>query len=75
VARELNVLALVKGSERYVFVYDDVSHEELVDAFRDHAADPRLSFSWFDAAIMTEKAHEQAGKAQADVADIRGRPL
>lgn len=74
-ARELNVLALVKGNERYVFVYDDASHRELVDVFRDQAADPRLSFSWFDAAIMTEKAHEQAGKAQADPADSRGRLL
>jgi hypothetical protein len=65
VAKELNVLALVKGAERYVFVYDDASHQELVDAFRDHAADPTLSFSWFDAAIMTEKAQEQAGRVAA----------
>jgi len=60
VAREFNVLALVKGKERYVFVYDDASRRELVDSFRDQAADPGLSFSWYDAAIMTEKAREQA---------------
>lgn len=59
-AREFNVLALIKGEERYVFVYDDDSRQPLIDAFRDNAADPHLSFTWFDAAILTEKAREQA---------------
>jgi hypothetical protein len=63
VRREFNVLALIKGSERYVFVYDDESRQALIDAFRDEAADPRLTFSWFDAAVMTEKAREQARAA------------
>jgi hypothetical protein len=63
VRREVNVLALVKGAERYVFVYDDASRDALVDAFRDHAADPGLNFSWFDAAVLTEKARQQAGAA------------
>jgi hypothetical protein len=60
VRQEFNVLALIKGNERYVFVYDDSSRQPLIDAFRDQAADPRLSFSWFDAAVLTEKAREQA---------------
>jgi hypothetical protein len=60
VPRELNVLALIKGDERYVFVYDDASREPLLDTLRDHAADPRLSLTWFDAAVLTEKAREQA---------------
>jgi hypothetical protein len=63
VRREFNVLALIKGNERYVFVYDDDSRQALIDAFRDEAADPRLTFSWFDAAVMTEKAREQARTA------------
>jgi hypothetical protein len=64
VRREYNVLALIKGNERYVFVYDDEAHEPLLDALRDQAADPRLSFTWFDAAILTEKAREQARAAE-----------
>jgi hypothetical protein len=60
VQQELNILALIKGTERYVFVYDDESRESLIDAFRDQAADPRLSFSWFDAALLTRKARDQA---------------
>jgi hypothetical protein len=65
VRRELSILALVKGRERYVFVYDDTSRDALIDAFRDQAADPTLSFNWFDAAVLTEKAREQA-QAETD---------
>src|SRR5437773_6542542 len=45
---EVNVLALVKGRERFVYVYDDASHPDLIATLRDHAADPELSLSWFD---------------------------
>jgi len=62
---ELNVLALLKGSERYVYVYDDSSRVSLIDAFRDDAADPHLSLSWLDVAVLTSKAREQ-GKAAVD---------
>ena len=50
----------IKGDERYVYVYDDASREALVEAFRDQAADPALSLNWFDAAVLTQKAREQA---------------
>jgi hypothetical protein len=56
---EVNVLALVKGRERFVYVFDDDSRQEFIDAVRDHAADPRLSLSWFDASVLTRKAREQ----------------
>jgi hypothetical protein len=56
---ELNVLALVKGSERYIFVYDDVSRPQLIDTIRDLAANPQMSLSWFDANVLTRKAREQ----------------
>jgi hypothetical protein len=65
----LNVLALIKGNERYVFVYDDDSRQPLLDAFRAHAADPELSFNWFDAAVLTEKAREQARLEGAGIRD------
>jgi len=60
VALELNVLALNKGAERFIFVYDEESREVLVDALRDQAADPRLSLNWFDAAVLSQKLWEQA---------------
>ena len=64
-AQEFNVLALVKGQEHYIFVYDDDSRLPLIDALRDNAADPRLSFNWFDAAVLTQKAREQTAVAAA----------
>jgi hypothetical protein len=65
VRRELNVLALVKGNERYIYAYDDSSRASLVDTFRDDAADPHLSLSWLDVSILIAKAREQ-GKTAAD---------
>lgn len=69
--RELNVLALVKGTEHYVYVYDDASRGRLPDAFRDQAADPRLSLSWLDAGVLSAKAREQACQPGPDVPAIQ----
>jgi hypothetical protein len=60
VANELNVLALIKGAEHYIFIYDDDSRPQVIDAFRDSAADPNVSLNWFDAMVLTSKAREQA---------------
>ena len=57
---ELNVLALIKGEERFVYVYDDISRAAVIDAVRDHAAAPDVSLNWFDAAVLTERARQQA---------------
>ncbi len=62
-AQEFNVLALLKGEEKYIYVYDDDSRALLLDAFRDQAADPAVNFSWFDAAVLTDKARQQAKAA------------
>jgi hypothetical protein len=73
VRREFNVLALIKGSERYIFVYDDGSRQPLIDVFRDQAANPALSLNWFDAAVLTDKAREQAQAAPQPEAPSRSR--
>jgi hypothetical protein len=57
--RELNVLALFKGEERYIFVYDDDSRESLIDDIRNRAADPAVPINWFDAAVLTERVRNQ----------------
>ncbi len=65
--QEISVLALVKGKERFVFVYDESSRDKLIDTIRNQAADPEVSLSWFDAAVLTERARQQAepvGKPQ-----------
>ena len=55
-ANEFNVLALIKGQERFVFVYDDASRGSLIDTIRDLAADPHMSLSWFDANVKSARA-------------------
>lgn len=57
--RELNVLALVKGSERFVFVYEDASHPALVAALHAWALRPDLNFTWFDAALLVDRSLQQ----------------
>ena len=63
--QEFNVLALIKGAERYVYIFDDASRQPLLEAFREQAADPALSLNWFDAAVLTQKAGEQATRNAA----------
>ena len=62
--QELNVLALFKGNERYIFVYDDDSRDTLIDTIRDAAANPLTPINWFDAAVLTERARQQGKESQ-----------
>lgn len=64
--RELNVLALFKGDERFIFVYDDESRETLVDDIRDKAADPKVPINWFDAAVLTERVRNHLETPQEE---------
>ncbi len=63
--REFNVLALIKGNERYVYIYDDSSRQSLLSIFHEEAANHDLSFNWFDAAILSEKAWQQADSEES----------
>ena len=58
--QERNVLALIKGDERFIFVYDDDSHDALIDDIRHKAADPAVALNWFDAAVLTERVRNPA---------------
>jgi len=53
--RGVNVIALVKESERYIFLYDDESSAGLLQTFGKYAGDADLSFSWYDAAVLSQK--------------------
>ena len=54
-AKEVNVLALVKGDEQYLFLFDDSNRVETLRLLGRYAADPDLSFSWYDAAVLSQK--------------------
>jgi hypothetical protein len=71
-ADEVNVLALIKGHEHYIFVYDDASRPQLIDNFRDLAANPEVNLSWFDAMVLTTKAREQENVEATPLAQESG---
>ncbi len=59
-AQDINVLALVKGEERYIFLYDDNNRAETLRTLGRYASNPELSFTWYDAAILSQKIRKTA---------------
>ncbi len=57
-AQGVNVLALLKNGERYVFLYDDQSLETLLQTLGKYASDPELNFSWYDAAVLSQRVRQ-----------------
>ncbi len=57
--RGINVIALVKDAERYIFLYDNESAPALMQTLGRFAGDPELSFSWYDAAVLSQKVRRQ----------------
>lgn len=60
VSDEINVLALIKGNERYVFLYDDASRAEALRTLGRFASNPELSFTWYDAAVLSQKIRRES---------------
>ncbi len=56
---DINVLALIKGKERYIFLYDDSQRAETLRMLGRHASNPELSFSWYDAAVLSQKIRQE----------------
>ncbi len=61
-SQDINVLALVKGSERYVFLYDDANRAETLRVLGRFASNPELSFTWYDAAVLSQKIRQESQK-------------
>ena len=66
-SQEINVLALVKGEERYVFLYSDSNRAKTLRLLGRYASNPDLSFTWYDAAVLSQKIREN----QQEEADSR----
>ncbi len=62
---DINVLALVKGAERYVFLYDDASRSDTLRVLGRFASNPDLSFTWYDAAVLSQKVRQGLSSARA----------
>ena len=57
-SQDINVLALVKGSERYIFLFDDENRAETLRTLGRYASNPELSFTWYDAAVLSQKIRQ-----------------
>lgn len=64
--RNVNVIALVKDGERYVFLYDDQSTPQLLQTLGRYAADPELNFTWYDAAVLSQKVRRLQQESRPD---------
>ena len=60
---DINVLALVKGDERYIFLVDDEHRSDALRTLGKFASNPELSFSWYDAAILSQRIRHAAQTA------------
>ena len=69
---DINVLALLKGEERYVFLYDDENRPETLRTLGRFASDPDLSFNWYDAAVLSQRIRAES-KAHAEVKSTASR--
>jgi hypothetical protein len=68
----INVLALLKGGERYVFLYDDRSADQLLQTLGRYAADPELNFSWYDAAVLSQRIRKLRDVSTEEDASLTG---
>ena len=70
---DVNVLALVKGQERYLFLYEDSQQAEALRALGRQASNPELSFTWYDAAVLSKRIRNEARKQEFAKTRITGR--
>lgn len=61
-SKDINVVALVKGEERYIFLFNDQKRSETLRTLGRYASNSRLSFSWHDAAVLSQKVRNSAQK-------------
>jgi hypothetical protein len=72
---DINVLALVKGRERYIFLYEDSQRAEALRVLGRFASNPELSFTWYDAAVLSQKVRNSASASELPEMPVRTRRL
>ena len=70
-SKDINVLALVKNKERYIFLYDDDNRAETLRTLGRYASNQELSFTWYDAAVLSQKIRQTAIHPQPTPRPVR----
>ena len=60
VVKDIKVIALIKGEEQYVFLYDENNRAETLRTLGRYASNPELSFTWYDAAVLSQKIRQES---------------
>ena len=66
IVHKSNFIALQKANESYLFFYQDEDAEGVVRAMARFAANPDLSFTWHDAAMLSRDVAITIGLAPSD---------
>ena len=54
----LNVLYHIAGDQKYIWIFDEANRDATLRQIAKDAANPDLSLSWYDAAVLSKKARE-----------------
>jgi hypothetical protein len=72
--KDFHVLALVKGEHQFVYIFDEMGWDDLVETLCQQAEDPDIEFSWFDAALLSHRAKTQIESANEANSDAEQSP-
>lgn len=56
---DVRVLILQKGKDRYIFLFTDENKADTLRTFGRFAANPDLSFNWYDAAQLSQRVRSE----------------
>lgn len=65
---DVHVLAMVRGDERYVFTWTAETTRDVLRTFGRFASDPELSFTWYDAALLSRKVRNLKDRTGTEAA-------
>lgn len=70
-SRAVNVLAIVRDGQKYIFLYDDSSVQQVLSQLAEFASDSELDFTWHDAAILSQRVRDlQSEEASLETKDF-----
>jgi len=68
---DIFVAGLVKGKERYLFLFHANRRDELLRTFGRWASNSQLSLTWYDAAVLSKQVRELLDTPHNDVTSAR----
>lgn len=69
-SKDINVVALVKGEERYLFLFNDNQKSQTLRTLGRYASNPELSFSWYDAAVLSQKVRNAVRSEKSGSSEV-----